>query len=228
MEAEDNFVSVPEDQDMSDNDDNATNPLNTWEYKCPHCPEKFDKSEPRRKHVLKEHKDTKPCNECDQVFKTMREYNQHKYKEHRFVQCKLCDNKYLRHIYKRHMQLVHGDRTDLKYQCTECSYKTYADLRLKEHYKSHHLKTDMQCSNCSKYFTVHKYYNLHIKKCALKRTKPLVQKKTKGIRAPGQLRFMKCSYSCQECNETFIKSLDYIGHFHEKHDTLPPELCDFR
>lgn len=46
-------------------------------------------------------------------------------------QCKICNKTLAAGVYRRHMNTVHADKSDMNFECSLCPFKTYAQAYLK-------------------------------------------------------------------------------------------------
>ena len=128
-------------------------------FECSVCKLKFD-----RKSTLNRHgKDFRKCEECFQLFCTLKQLQSHKRNVHFQFSCQLCKKAFTDTAnLSRHTNEDHLDCGD-KNNCEICGVSFCTLLSLLKHRKELH-KPSIQCNFCSKTFRSNVGFKVHIDK----------------------------------------------------------------
>ena len=176
-------------------------------FPCEYCGQEFDKASKKRAHWKTEHVDSDGnllCKDCPLTFKDQNLLRRHIYFKHTSLHCEECDKSFTKNVYKKHMETVHADKNDRKYQCDQCSYTSYAMKYIYDHKSTvHYNEKDPVCKICDKKFASKALLKNH--NCGSSDNSP---KKEEIV-------------TCPKCDQDF-RAKTFVMHYRRVHGGYPP------
>ena len=254
--SEENVEDIEEDEnDKCVSQSKTTKPakeIPLYRRQCYICMKECLNVTEKRKHIIKEHSKI-TCAKCGQEFETVYKLGRHFGFMHRSCACKQCGRNFTNPILlKRHMLRAHVDKNEKNFVCDKCPYRSYSKLNLDAHKLKMHKwkKIDgddlVECETChkqvkSRMYITH-YKNKHGRKlpphitddqkkvcefCSEEfRENHLLQSHIENIHGAKKTIWKQKTIVCKLCNEKFHLKCDYIKHYEDAHNALPPEYVE--
>lgn len=204
-------------------------PKKSERYPCLLCPLAFKNPSLRSKHALEEHTGLVQCPQCLRSFDDYEKLKDHIHYSHpkqdKTITCSKCQKTFSKtQHYNRHMLTVHADRSDNRFHCDHCDFKTYANEFLLHHKRTKHnvlhktpyknctTKSDPKekpvCEHCGKVMASKSTLYHHLK---IHENETKIFEKDKV-------------YSCSLCNAECTGRVGYMTHYQRSHHSFPPEM----
>ena len=232
--------SIDEVEDHNKNYDYIGNPIETVVYyQCSVC---FAKTQsPRQWHAHKRiHRELKPmlqCSECETLWRSSVEFQEHVKNEHRDARisedkykCAICSRPYrTQDSYKKHMQL----HTTLEHQCDKCPKVFSSAYKLLVH-KTHHDPSNRihECDVCGHKFrskhnlTVHFRRHTGEKPYECYECKKRFNNRSQMVHHVKRMHTHEKGYQCELCGKSFYGSYPLAEHM-KRHTNYKPMKCSY-
>jgi len=162
-------------------------------FNCKFCNSSYKFKRSLKSHYLRKHSNktgeyAKQCAKCLDLFKTIKEYNEH-YKKYHDLKCLECKKIFKNRTSLKSHCLKKHQREYVK-QCVKCNKEMISKKEYNEHYKKHH---SFECLECEKSFKTSQGLKIHC------------------------LRKHSNVKQCTECYEQFKTMKDYNEHYTKYH-----------
>ena len=97
---------------------------------CQICFKKFESWKAKNNHIDRDHEEI-ICGHCSKKLATRQKLIKHIQQQHQKVRCEECQRDYASsNVYKKHLATFHAQKSDKKFKCSLCDYKTFAQVYL--------------------------------------------------------------------------------------------------